>query len=89
MGQIHVRLQLSALFLAISLQNTILSVKATEPCEKWITKAVSVQGNVQAQRAGETACLAARMNDTFCPGDMIRTQERRGPAIILPNEVKP
>ena len=59
---------------------------AAQTCEEWAGKIVSVQGEVYARRAGETQWLPVKMNDTYCPGDMIRTQGRSRAAIILRNE---
>jgi len=59
---------------------------AAGTCEAWIAKVVSVQGIVEAQRAGETQWQPARLDDTYCPGDKIRVQEHSRAAIVLPNE---
>nr|HDN01138.1 TonB-dependent receptor [Deltaproteobacteria bacterium] len=61
-------------------------VVAAQTCEEWVGKVVSVQGEVYARRAGETQWLPVKMNDMFCPGDMIRTQGRSRAAIVLCNE---
>src|SRR3989475_4265423 len=44
--------------------------------EKWIARAVSVQGTVEARRAGATAWQPVKLNDTYAPGDTIRVRER-------------
>jgi tetratricopeptide (TPR) repeat protein len=59
---------------------------AAERCEPTVGRVVSVQGNVQAKLGGETRWIPVRLNDTFCPGDMIRVQERSRAAVVLPNE---
>jgi tetratricopeptide (TPR) repeat protein len=41
-----------------------------------VARAVSVQGIVEARRAGETAWQPVKLNDTFAPGDAIRLGER-------------
>lgn len=56
-----------------------------ERCEKWAAKVVSVQGTVEARLAGETSWQPVRMNDTFCPGDVIRVQRRSRAGIALGN----
>jgi hypothetical protein len=38
-------------------------------CEQPIAKAVSVEGNVEVQRSGETQWQIVKLDDTFCPGD--------------------
>ena len=45
-----------------------------ETCEKSVAKAVSVQGAVEVQKAGEAEWLPVKLNDTFCPGDKIRVE---------------
>ncbi len=51
-----------------------------------MAKVVSVQGSVQARRVGETEWVTVKLNDTYCPGDMIRVQDRSRAAVVLPNE---
>ena len=41
-----------------------------------VARAVSVQGTVEAQRAGQSSWQAVRLNDTYSPGDAIRVGER-------------
>ncbi|HSF01967.1 MAG TPA: FecR domain-containing protein, partial [Solirubrobacterales bacterium] len=41
-----------------------------------MTKAVSVQGSVEARRAGQPSWQPVRLNDTYAPGDVIRVGER-------------
>lgn len=62
------------------------SVCASEICEDWVIKVVSVQGTVEARRADQKLWESVRLNDVFCPGDMIRTRERSRAAIVLSNE---
>lgn len=57
-----------------------------ETCEKWVGKIVSVQGSVQAKRVGEAQWQNVNLNETFCPGDMIRIQEKSRAAIALINQ---
>jgi len=56
-----------------------------ERCEKWAAKAVSVEGTVEARLSGETAWQPVRMDDTFCPGDVIRVQKQSRAGIALGN----
>ncbi|MDX1777984.1 MAG: FecR domain-containing protein, partial [Thermodesulfobacteriota bacterium] len=60
------------------------SVAAT--CEKWVAKVVSVQGAVEARRVGESSWQQVRLNETFCPGDIIRVQEKSRADISLVNQ---
>ncbi|MGD9235468.1 MAG: tetratricopeptide repeat protein [Desulfobacterales bacterium] len=55
-------------------------------CEQWVAKAVSVQGNVEARRAGQAQWQSVRLNDTYCPGDMIRVNEQSRAALSLVNQ---
>ena len=48
-----------------------------------VAKAVSVQGTVEAQRAGQTPWQPVALNDTFRPGDTIRVQARSRADIAL------
>jgi tetratricopeptide (TPR) repeat protein len=59
---------------------------ADAPCDLWIAKAVSVQGTVEARKAGTSFWVIVKLNDTFCPGDMIRVQENSRAAVALSNE---
>ena len=54
-----------------------------QPCEKMAGKMVSVQGTVEARRAGETIWQSVALNDTFCPGDTIRVGSRSRADLIL------
>ena len=65
----------------------VASAQDTKPCATWVAKVVSVQGSVQAKRTAEPEWLPVKLNDTYCPGDMIRVDERSRAAIVLPNEV--
>jgi tetratricopeptide (TPR) repeat protein len=55
-------------------------------CEQWVAKAVSVQGTVEVQRAGETRWQIIKLNDTFCPGDSIRVDDRSRADLSLVNQ---
>jgi len=57
-----------------------------DTCEQWIAKAVSVQGNVEVQRAGETQWQTVKLEDTFCPGDTIRVDDRSRADLSLVNQ---
>lgn len=76
------------LTLAVSIMATSIypSGAVAETCKEWIAKVVSVQGSVQARRAGEEQWRTVRLNDIFCPGDMVRVQEQGRAAIALINE---
>jgi len=57
-----------------------------ERCEQWVAKAVSVQGSVEARKAGETQWQLVKLNDTYCPGDKIRVNERSRANLSLVNQ---
>jgi tetratricopeptide (TPR) repeat protein len=76
-------LMLCTILLAITLDS---SVADAQPCGQWIAKAVSVQGSVQALRAGERRWRPVRLSDTFCPGDMIRVLKLSRADIVLSND---
>ena len=47
-----------------------------ETCEKWVAKAVSVQGSVEVRRVGETRWRPVKLNDTYCPGDVMASNPK-------------
>jgi tetratricopeptide (TPR) repeat protein len=72
----------------VSLLGGFLSTEAeaAEICEEWIAKAVSVQGEVQVRRTGETKWETVEFSNTFCIGDIVRVQERSRAVIVLAND---
>jgi tetratricopeptide (TPR) repeat protein len=56
-----------------------------ERCEKWAAKVVSVQGTVEARLKGEKEWRPVRLDDTYCPGDVIRVQEKSRADVALGN----
>jgi hypothetical protein len=74
------------LFATFSLGFLLPAEAADKTCDPWLAKAVSVQGIVEARKAGQTLWVQVKLNDTFCPGDMIRVQENSRAAIALSNE---
>ncbi len=86
MRQIRARILIFTIFVIALAGYIPTDAVAAETCEEWAGRIVSVQGNVYARRVGETQWLPAKMNDTYCPGDMIRTQERSRASVILRNE---
>ncbi|NOY38779.1 MAG: TonB-dependent receptor [Nitrospirae bacterium] len=51
-----------------------------------VAKVVSVQGIAEVRRAGGIEWKPIRLNNTFCPGDMIRLKEDSRASIVLSNE---
>ena len=48
-----------------------------------VARAVSVQGTVDARRAGQTSWQPVRLNDTFSAGDTVRIGERSRADLML------
>src|SRR5215831_12544823 len=55
-------------------------------CETPVAKVVSVQGTVESQRLGETQWQPVQFNDTYCPGDTLRVQDRSRADVALMNQ---
>ena len=55
-------------------------------CEPPIAKAMAVEGKVDVRSADSTQWRQVKLNDTFCPGDVIRVQERSRSDIALSNQ---
>jgi Tfp pilus assembly protein PilF len=62
------------------------SVALGDTCEKWAGKVVSAQGTVEVQRVGTAEWQPVKLNDTYCPGDVIRVGERSRADIALAND---
>jgi tetratricopeptide (TPR) repeat protein len=62
------------------------SVALGATCEKWAGKVVSAQGSVEVQRVGATEWEPAKLNETYCPGDVVRVGERSRADIALVND---
>jgi len=61
-------------------------LRAAEQCAQWAGKVVSVQGTVEARKAGDTLWTKVKLNDTFHPGDSLRSQENSRAAVALCND---
>ncbi len=59
---------------------------AATACDPWVAKIVSVQGDVEARRAGQTQWLPARLKDVYCAGDRIQVGERSRADVVLVNQ---
>lgn len=55
-------------------------------CDQPVARLVSAQGVVETRAAQATAWRSAGLNDTFCPGDMLRVGARSRAAVWLVNE---
>jgi tetratricopeptide (TPR) repeat protein len=59
---------------------------AETACEPWAATLVSVQGTVEARRAGQAQWQPARLNDTFCAGDRIQVGDNSRADVALANQ---
>ena len=59
---------------------------AAEKCKVLVAKVVSVQGIAEVRRTGDIEWRPIKLNNTFCPGDMIRLKENSRASIVLSNE---
>ena len=55
-------------------------------CEPPIAKAMAVEGKVDVRSTDSTQWRPVKLNDIFCPGDLIRVQERSRADIALSNQ---
>ena len=68
---------------------TVLLSPATSfatTCEQSVAKAMAVEGKVDVRHPNETQWQPVKLHDTFCPGDVIRVQERSRADIALSNQ---
>ena len=64
----------------------LLMAGVAQAGEQWVMRAVSVQGNVQFRKAGETAWKPVSLNTTYSAGVVIRVLEKSRAAFRLPNQ---
>src|SRR6266508_2285540 len=68
----------------------LLSAPSLSPaatvCDPGVAKMVSVQGNVQVLRAGQTQAQPARLNETYCAGDRIQVGDKSRADVQLVNQ---
>ncbi len=62
------------------------SISFAQRCERWAAKAVSVQGIIEFQAKGDSRWQTVKLNDTFCPGDKLRAQEKSRADVVLSND---
>jgi tetratricopeptide (TPR) repeat protein len=55
-------------------------------CAQSVAKAMAVEGKVDVRHPDETQWQPVKLHDTFCPGDVIRVQERSRADIALSNQ---
>ena len=76
---------LLSLIIFLSMMLAPLSASA-KTCEQWVAKAVSIEGRVEAKRAGETGWQQVKPDDTFCAGDMVRVLEESRADLAFANQ---
>ena len=76
-------LMICAVLLTILIYPKALSAKT---CEPWAAKVVSVQGTVEVKKTDETQWQTAKLNDTYCSGDVIRVAENSRADLALVNQ---
>jgi hypothetical protein len=89
-------LRLLVMMVVVSVALVPLSATA-KTCEQWVAKIASVEGRVEAKRAGDATWQQVKPGETFCPGDMIRVGEesraqkskKRNPALPVCSRVQP
>lgn len=79
-------LSILVILTGVCLNAFLPGVADAQPCEQWAAKIVSVQGVVQVRKAGETQWLPVQLNETYCPGDMVRVNKNSRAAFVLTNE---
>jgi len=62
------------------------AAQAAAVCDPAPARATSVQGSVEARRAGDALWRPVELNDTFCPGDSIRVRDRSRADLQLLNQ---
>ena len=65
---------------------SVLSFAAPGQCDQWIARIISVQGTIDARASNDSAWQLAGLNQTYCPGDVIRVHTNSRAAIELSNE---
>lgn len=59
---------------------------AAGPCANWVAQAVSVEGQVAIQRPGGEIWAPVGLDDTICPGDVLRVGRNSRAALRLTND---
>ena len=83
MRQIQASIFILTLFVTMFAGYLFPTIAAAEMDDYWVGKIVSVQGSVQARKAGAAEWVTVRLNDTYSFGDMMRVREQSRAAIVL------
>jgi tetratricopeptide (TPR) repeat protein len=70
----------------LALLGAFPSPALSQPCAQWMGKMASVQGTVEARRAGDNRWLPVSLDDTFCPGDTIRVGLKSRADLVMSNQ---
>jgi tetratricopeptide (TPR) repeat protein len=57
-----------------------------QTCDNPVAQVTSVQGTVEARRAGTTQWQTVQLHDAYCPGDTLRVQDNSRADVALANE---
>lgn len=78
----------SGLMVCTGILTVLLSpaVSLAATCDPGIAKAMAVEGKVDVRATDSTQWRPVKLYDTFCPGDIIRVQERSRADIALSNQ---
>jgi tetratricopeptide (TPR) repeat protein len=78
------------LSLLVSISSVLVLIRPGDSlagtCEKAVAQMVSAQGTVQVKRVGETQWQQVKLNETYCPGDVIQVGERSRADVALINQ---
>ncbi len=82
------RIFISILFIIMGLSICYLpeTARGQDRCTEWVAKMESPIGVVQVRRAGDTEWTSVEPNETYCPGDTVRTLGNSRAGLRLPNE---
>ena len=72
--------------LSVCLLVCFFSSTVSANCEDWIARVVSIQGNVDVQVDGNKTWVSAKLQQTFCEGDVVRVNNTSRAALELHNE---
>lgn len=72
--------------LAVVMFGGAINAFAQETDRSWVTKIISVQGRVVAQRQNETGWQPVKVNDTLFAGDRIRVEANSRAGVVLSND---
>ncbi|NOT11596.1 MAG: TonB-dependent receptor [Methylococcaceae bacterium] len=61
-------------------------LEASPSCSRWVAKVASLQGQVDIQHPGNSEWGSVHEDDTFCPGDKIRTSKWSRSTLVLSNQ---